>query len=366
MRPILISFVLFTAFSLFGADQSDPRFEKWMNRSQKIYARHHMIAYVGLAHLDSKGHRSGEAEFRYDRYPDKIERISRNDVSFVRKKGKKWIQSDDWGETGEPAEPEALKLIQVVISYADLPLRTKGESRDKSQGPVVVRVVNQRKTKEGDEEIVFEQGREHQNPDLNYPKYTFFRYKDADPDDVVLSEFSGPVYDSGGGKVQLDVRYDYLVSVKMEVITPEPSAPDKNAADEKAAEPTKEKSASLPPPVSDKIYTFAQIEKQKAQLKDKVVRIEIMKLVAGPGDLLGDGTQRYIVEDTSKGATPYGQVAFPREGLEKMGVASDPHREGPFMVYARVHVFPEKKAAAICVAVGTHVAVENGRATYSW
>ena len=364
MRRILISFVLFTAFSLFGADQSDPRFEKWLNRSQNIYATHHMIAYVRLAHLDSKGGRSGEAEFRYDRYPDKIERITRNDVSFARRNGKQWIQSDDWGETGEPAEPEALKLIQAVISYADLPFRTKGESRDKSQGAIVVRMVDQRKTNEGNEEIVFEQGREQQKPDLNYPRYTFFRYKDADPDDVVLSEFSGPVYDSGGGRVQLDVRYDYLFAVKME---PAPSAPAKNASDEKAGGPTKGKSASLPPPISDKIYTFAQIEKQKAELKDKIVRIEIKYLLGDPSDLLGDGTQRYIVKDTSKGgATPYGQVAFPREGLEKMGLATDPHREGPFILYARVHVFPEKKAAAICVAIGTHVAVENGKAMYSW
>jgi len=128
----------------------------------------------------------------------------------------------------------------------------------------------------------------------------------------------------------------------------------------------KEESAPLPPPVSDKIYTFQQIEKQKAQLKDKVIRIEIESLVAGPGDTLADGTQRYIVKDTSKGATPYGQVAFPREGLEKMGLANDPHREGPFTLYARVHVFPEKKAAAICVAIGTHVSVENRKATYSW
>ena len=133
-----------------------------------------------------------------------------------------------------------------------------------------------------------------------------------------------------------------------------------------ATEPAKEESASLPPPVSDKIYTFAQIEKQKAELKDKVIRIEIMQLVAGPADLLANGTHRYIVEDTSKGATPYGQVGFPREGLEKMGLANDPPREGPFIVYARVHVFPEKKAAAICFVVGTHVAVENGKATYSW
>ena len=121
-----------------------------------------------------------------------------------------------------------------------------------------------------------------------------------------------------------------------------------------------EKSASLPPPISDKIYTFQQIEKQKAQLKDKVVKIEIASLVAGPGDDLGDGTQRYIVEDTSKSVAPFGQVAFSREALEKMG------RKGPFTVYARVHVFPEKEAAALCVAVGTHVAVENGKTTYSW
>jgi hypothetical protein len=121
-----------------------------------------------------------------------------------------------------------------------------------------------------------------------------------------------------------------------------------------------EKSASLPPPVSDKIYTFQQIEKQKAQLKDKVVKIEIASLVAGPGDDLADGTQRYIVEDTSKGVAPFGQMAFSREALEKIG------RKGPFTIYARVHVFPEKEAAALCVAIGTHVTVENGKATYSW
>ena len=79
----------------------------------------------------------------------------------------------------------------------------------------------------------------------------------------------------------------------------------------------KEESASLPPPISDKIYTFQQIEKQKAQLKDKVVRIEIASLVAGPGDVLEDGTQRYIVEDTSKGVAPFGQVAFPAKLWKK-------------------------------------------------
>src|SRR2546429_181777 len=111
-------------------------------------------------------------------------------------------------------------------------------------------------------------------------------------------------------------------------------------------------------PASDKIYTFADIEKEKAALKDKVVRIQIFKLLGEPSDLMGNGTLRFIAKDTSKSATPYGQLAFPRDGLEKMGLANDPHREGPFTVYARVNVFPEKKAAAISVVVGTKVSIE--------
>ena len=55
---------------------------------------------------------------------------------------------------------------------------------------------------------------------------------------------------------------------------------------------------------------------QKAKLKDKVIRIEIASLVAGSGDDLGDGTQRYIVEDSSKSAAPFGQMAFSREAVE--------------------------------------------------
>src|SRR5437764_15183451 len=111
-----------------------------------------------------------------------------------------------------------------------------------------------------------------------------------------------------------------------------------------------DQSGALPPPVSDKSYTFQEIEKSKARLKDKVVKIEILKLLGEPSDLMGNGTLRFIAKDTSNGATPYGQVAFPREGLEKVG------REGPFTVYARVHVFTQQKsAAAISVAVGTRV-----------
>jgi hypothetical protein len=288
--------------------------------------------------------------------PGKVERIRLpNGGTFARKQEGKWLASEDWGESGKPVKGDRLNMLNVFASYADLPLRSKGEGRDKSQGGTVVRLIDQHPTDEGDEELVFEMGREHQT-NVNYPKYTFLQYKNADPDDAVLYKFSGPVYSESGTRVQFDARYGYLVAVKMDVVTPTPAA-------ENSTPQSPEN--SLPTPVSGKTYTFQDIEKQKGTLKDKVVKIEILKLVGGPSDLMGNGTFRFIAKDTSNGAAPYGQVAFPREGLEKMGLADDPHREGPFTVYARIHVFPEKKAAAISVVVGTHVSVENGKAAYS-
>src|SRR5881227_2228775 len=93
---------------------------------------------------------------------------------------------------------------------------------------------------------------------------------------------------------------------------------------------------SLPPPVSDKIYTFQQIEQQKLDLNDKIVRIEI-------GSLLGDG----------KSHLPNGALRY---DLKK----------SPAAFYFRVHLFPDPNAAAVCIAVGRQVSVANGKAIYSW
>ena len=81
-------------------------------------------------------------------------------------------------------------------------------------------------------------------------------------------------------------------------------------------------------PVSDKIYTFADIEKGKAALKDNVVRLEILKLLGEPGDL-GNGMLRFLAKDTSKGATPYGQVAFSARRFGKNGTRQRSTSRGP-------------------------------------
>ena len=345
--PIAVLVLLFSSSLAFSQEQNDPRFEKLMEQSRKVFENNHLVVDLRLSTYDDS---LPPAECHYDRYSGKVERIKlAKGGTFARKQGGKWVQSEDWGETGKPAKADTVNMLNVFASYVDIPLKSKGESHDKSQGATIVRLKDQHPTDEGDEELVFEMGREHQT-NANYPTYTFLRYKNAQPDDAVLYKFSGPIYSGDGKRVQFDARYGYLVAVKMNVVNA-PSVPENS-------NPQSESGAA---PVSEKTYTFQDIEKQKTKLKDKIVKIEILKLLGEPSDLMGNGTLRFIAKDTSNSATPYGQVVFTREGLEKVG------RDGPFTIYARVHVFTEQKsAAAVSIAVGTKVSMENGKATYSW
>src|SRR5205823_14040129 len=102
---------------------------------------------------------------------------------------------------------------------------------------------------------------------------------------------------------------------------------------------------SLPPPVSDKIYTFQQIEQQKLDLNDKIVRIEIGSLIGDGKSHLPNGALRYIAEDTSKSAMPFGQVGFSPKGL-RHGALPDALKRRPSAFYFTVHLVSEPNAAA--------------------
>jgi hypothetical protein len=119
---------------------------------------------------------------------------------------------------------------------------------------------------------------------------------------------------------------------------------------------------SLPAPFSEKLFTFLQIEQQKENLKERIVRVEISK-VLGEGDDSGNNLLRFIAKDTSTTASPYGQVAFPRDGLEKTGLQRK--GKGPLVVYFRVHVV-STRAAAICEAVGTKFSSDARGPHYDW
>ncbi len=141
------------------------------------------------------------------------------------------------------------------------------------------------------------------------------------------------------------------------------SAPAAETPAESAApSATNTQRSSLPAPFSESVFTFLQIEQQKQNLKERIVRVEISK-VLGEGDDGGNNLLRFIAKDTSKSASPYGQVAFPRQGLEKTGLQRD--GKGPQVVYFRVHVV-SAKAAAICEAVGTKFSSDARGAHYDW
>lgn len=158
-----------------------------MENSRAAFAHNHMIAYVRLESLEGKPHSD---ECRYDRYPGKVERIQLpSGVSYARKKGKKWIESDDWGESGKPLTKKQVAQLNDWVAWVDVASRNeKPEIHDKSQGGIVVRLVDQTTTADGDEEFVFEQGREKQTG-VNYPRYTFLKYKNSA--DAILYKFSG-------------------------------------------------------------------------------------------------------------------------------------------------------------------------------
>src|SRR5881296_4512429 len=85
MRLVLLSLVLLAALSLSGAEQSDPRFEKFMDRSRKIFETNHMVVDLQLSSYDNK---IPPAECHYDRYFGKVERIRLPDGdTFARKQG---------------------------------------------------------------------------------------------------------------------------------------------------------------------------------------------------------------------------------------------------------------------------------------
>ena len=128
----------------------------------------------------------------------------------------------------------------MFAGYAVIPLKSKGESRDKSQGATVVRLIDQHTDEEGDEELVFEMGREHQTK-CELSNVHLPAKQKRGPDDVVLYKFSGPIYSQGGGRVQLDARYGYLIAVKMNVnvVTPPPaSSPQSSVAPSVSASPS--------------------------------------------------------------------------------------------------------------------------------
>ena len=119
----MLSLVLLAALSLSGAEQSDARFEKLMDRSRKIFETNHMVVDLQLSSYDNK---IPPAECHYDRYPGKVERIRLPDGgTFARKEGGKWLESEDWGESGKPVKSTRSNQLNVFAGTLSSPSRAR-------------------------------------------------------------------------------------------------------------------------------------------------------------------------------------------------------------------------------------------------
>jgi hypothetical protein len=156
--------------------------------SRDFYSKVHFVAIADLS-LGS----AGTAEFKYDRYPNGgPERIQCDDGEFARKNGKNWLKSNDWGDTGKPADAQTSKRLNNWVGLIQARLNGEPTSNDPSEGATVMKFIG--KEDEGErEEFVFEESKEKPKA-KSYPHISFGRYKSDKEEPVLLSEFSGPNY----------------------------------------------------------------------------------------------------------------------------------------------------------------------------
>ncbi len=193
--------------------------------SRDFYSKVHLVAIANLS-LGS----AGTAEFKYDRYPNGgPERIQCGDSEFARKDGKTWLRSNDWGKTGKPVDPQTSKRLNNWIGLIDARLNGEPASNDPSEGATVMKFLG--KDDEGErEEFVFEESKEKPKA-KSCPHVTFGRYKNAKDQQVLLSEFSGPVQ-LGAREAQVKISFSHLVAVQIQDAREKSPSPATEESDE--------------------------------------------------------------------------------------------------------------------------------------
>jgi len=177
--------------------------------SRDFYSKVHLVAIANLS-LGS----AGTAEFKYDRYPNGgPERIQCGDGEFARKDGKTWLKSNDWGETGKPVDAQTSKRLNNWVGLIQAQLNGEPASNDPSEGATVMKFIG--KEDQGErEEFVFEESKEKPKA-KSYPHISFGRFKNAEDQQVLLSEFSGPMR-LGGHEAQVKISFSHLVAVNVQ------------------------------------------------------------------------------------------------------------------------------------------------------
>ena len=186
--------------------------ESALQNTRAVVAKHHLISLVTIEPLgDDKS-----TEFRYDRYPE-VERMQMKGGTFARRKGKSWLKSNDWAETGTKVKRQKGEELDALVSFVDAPLNNTSVSKDASQGGTVVHL-SRREPRENNERIFYELRREKSTA-MMYPQFVFEKTKSEPDSDALLVGFAGLMY-SGDEKVKVNINYSYMFLVDLKPAKP--------------------------------------------------------------------------------------------------------------------------------------------------
>jgi hypothetical protein len=206
----IVPFVaIFASLPLLQAQADDStRLARALSFSRNFMFKHHLVAEV---YLESREQGGPKEQFTYDRYPD-VERLKlEGDKVFAKKKGGRWLKSNDWAETGIPASTKEAADLDFDVQIAQIAWNPSHSYKDKSQGANITKLVSRSIDKMG-EHLVFERTREHPtNPP--YPRYRFTSYENIPSGEPLLDHFSGPIL-IGDQRLFLTVRYTALIELK--------------------------------------------------------------------------------------------------------------------------------------------------------
>jgi hypothetical protein len=362
-RWTLATLVLAPVIDPIGALADDAAtFNKSLKYTEEVIAKHHLIALVEIEPLDD----GKETKFRYDRYPE-VERVQLGKISYVRKKGKTWVQSDDWGDTSKKIKAAKATELDALVSFADAPLKNRIVAKDKAQGGFVVELTKREAA--GTSERLFYEVRRENSTGFVYPQFVFTPWKAGNDENALLIGYGGLMY-SGEKKVRVNINYEYMFLVNL--VEAKDDAKPKNGGAEKPAnqEPAPAKPAKAEPAGSsatepEKVYTFAEIARQRAALKNQVVKVEITSEDA-VSKKMPNGITRAMVRDTAEPHSFIGLVDFPTETFNKLGLTDDSAKKA-LTIYVRVHEASKDKDAPQQTAMGRKaVKGEDGGTAYAW
>jgi hypothetical protein len=156
-------------------------------------------------------------KFQYDCYPwtpdrTRIERVKRDEGTFVRPEGGTWVRSDDWGTTSSPVRPSLLPVLNTDVNVVNV-MFAPSVDRDASQGGPVWTFIRKEESKDNVfTYYTYERSREHPLPGGLYPQYTFMKAAHDVDGRLFLRMFSAQLR-SGDDRIPVVIRMTYLIPI---------------------------------------------------------------------------------------------------------------------------------------------------------